>query len=152
MISKLVRVVTITITIINAGSEGDWWDQSQELKYYYKFRHIPAKTTTFKNSFFPWTIPEWNALPWEAITSAISLNVADTSELEQSSQGATAVRLHVSSAPHHPHDTHQHDDVIKWKHFPRYWPFARGIHRSRWIPRTKASDAELLCFLSSVPE
>ena len=24
----------------------------------------------------------------------------------------------------------RHDDVIKWKHFPRYWPFARGIHRS----------------------
>ena len=23
-----------------------------------------------------------------------------------------------------------HDDVIKWKHFPRYWPFARGFHRS----------------------
>ena len=23
-----------------------------------------------------------------------------------------------------------HDDVIKWKHFPCYWPFARGIHRS----------------------
>ena len=23
-----------------------------------------------------------------------------------------------------------HDDVINWKHFPRYWPFARGIHRS----------------------
>ena len=22
-----------------------------------------------------------------------------------------------------------HDDVIKWKHFPRYWPFMRGIHR-----------------------
>ena len=39
-----------------------------------------------------------------------------------------------------------HDDVIKWKHFPRYWPFVHGIHRSpvnspqkqwrdRWIPR-----------------
>ena len=39
-----------------------------------------------------------------------------------------------------------HDDVIKWKHFPRYWPFVRGSHRSRWIPRTKASDAELWCF------
>ena len=24
-----------------------------------------------------------------------------------------------------------HDDVIKWKHFPRNWPFVRGIHRSR---------------------
>ena len=23
-----------------------------------------------------------------------------------------------------------HDDVIKWKHFPRYWPFVRGIDRS----------------------
>ena len=42
-----------------------------------------------------------------------------------------------------------HDDVIKWKHFPRYWPFVRGIHRS---PDTKASDAELWCFLWSEPE
>ena len=39
------------------------------------------------------------------------------------------------------------DDVIKWKHFPRNWPFVRGIHRSRWIPHTKASDAGLWCFL-----
>ena len=23
-----------------------------------------------------------------------------------------------------------HGGVIKWKHFPRYWPFMRGIHRS----------------------
>ena len=23
-----------------------------------------------------------------------------------------------------------HDDVIKWKHFPRHWHFVRGIHRS----------------------
>ena len=23
-----------------------------------------------------------------------------------------------------------HGDVMKWKHFPRYWPFVRGIHRS----------------------
>ena len=22
-----------------------------------------------------------------------------------------------------------HDDVTKWKHFPRYWPIVRGIHR-----------------------
>ena len=25
--------------------------------------------------------------------------------------------------------TNEHDDVIKWKHFPRYWPFVRAIHR-----------------------
>ena len=26
--------------------------------------------------------------------------------------------------------TYIHDDVIKWKNSPRYWPFVRGIHRS----------------------
>ena len=28
------------------------------------------------------------------------------------------------------HEIALHDDVIKWKHFLRYWPFVRGIHRS----------------------
>ena len=23
-----------------------------------------------------------------------------------------------------------HDDAMNWKHFPRYWPLVRGIHRS----------------------
>ena len=27
-------------------------------------------------------------------------------------------------------DCTRQDDIIKWEHFPRYWPFARGIHRS----------------------
>ena len=27
-----------------------------------------------------------------------------------------------------------HDDVIKWKHFPRYWPFVRGIHAPDGFP------------------
>ena len=29
----------------------------------------------------------------------------------------------------HPSYLFDHDDVIKWKPFPRYWPFVRGIHR-----------------------
>ena len=36
-----------------------------------------------------------------------------------------------------------HDDVIKWKHFPCYWPFVRRIHRSPVNSHTKVSDAEL---------
>ena len=28
------------------------------------------------------------------------------------------------------YDDALHDDAINWKHFPRYWPFVRGIHRS----------------------
>ena len=31
---------------------------------------------------------------------------------------------------------HYHDDVIKWKRFPRYWPFVRETGH-RWIPLTK---------------
>ena len=42
-----------------------------------------------------------------------------------------------------------HDDVIKWKHFPRNWPFVRGILRSPVNSSHKASDAELWCFLWS---
>ena len=45
-----------------------------------------------------------------------------------------------------------HDDVIKWKRFPCYCPFVRELIGHRWIPRTKASDAELWCFLLSVLE
>ena len=42
---------------------------------------------------------------------------------------------------HKTNESNYHDDVIKWNNFPRYWPFVRGIHR------TKASDAELWWFL-----
>ena len=35
------------------------------------------------------------------------------------------------------HSLH-HDDVIKWKHFPRYWPFVQGIHRSPQKPVTQS--------------
>ena len=45
-----------------------------------------------------------------------------------------------------------HDDVIKWKHFPRYWPFVWEFTDHRLIPPTKASDAEPWCFLWSAPE
>ena len=43
------------------------------------------------------------------------------------------------------HDT-VHDDVIKWKHFPRYWPFVRGIHRSPVNSPHKGQWREALMF------
>ena len=36
-----------------------------------------------------------------------------------------------------PYSKWAHYDVIKWKHFPRNWPFVRGIHRS---PVTRSFD------------
>ena len=40
--------------------------------------------------------------------------------------------------------------IFLWKHFPRYWPegpLCGEFTGHRWVPRTKASDAELWCFL-----
>ena len=48
------------------------------------------------------------------------------------------------------HSDLRHDDVIKWKYFPRYWSFVQGIHQPQVNSSTKASDAELWCFLWSV--
>ena len=39
-----------------------------------------------------------------------------------------AVTSYFIDLPSHRGKTH--NDVIKWKHFPRYWSFVRGIHRS----------------------
>ena len=37
------------------------------------------------------------------------------------------------------HNALLNDDVIKWKHVPRYWPVVRGIHRSQ-RPVTRSFD------------
>ena len=45
-----------------------------------------------------------------------------------------------------------HDDVTKWKHFRVTGHLWGEFTGPRWIPRTKASDAELSCFLWSASE
>ena len=45
-----------------------------------------------------------------------------------------------------------HDDVIKWKLFPCYWPFVRGIHRSPVDSPQKSQWRGDLLFVSSAPE
>ena len=48
--------------------------------------------------------------------------------------------------------THTHDDVTEWKYFRvngTLWGESTG---HRWLPLTKASDAESWCFLWSAPE
>ena len=39
------------------------------------------------------------------------------------------------------------DGIIKWKHFPCYWPFVRENTSHWWFPFTMASDTELWFFL-----
>ena len=45
----------------------------------------------------------------------------------------------------------EHYDVIKWKHFPCYWPFVRGIHRSPVNSPHKGQWRGALMFPWSVP-
>ena len=49
--------------------------------------------------------------------------------------------------------TRDHDDVIKWKHFPRYWPFVWGMYRPPMKipsqrPVTRSFDICLICALN----
>ena len=39
-----------------------------------------------------------------------------------------------------------HDDVIKWKHFPRYWLFERGIHPLPVVSHHKSQWSGVLVF------
>ena len=41
-----------------------------------------------------------------------------------------------------------HDYVIKWKHFPHYWPFVRGIHQSQLNSPHKGQWCGALMFSS----
>ena len=45
-----------------------------------------------------------------------------------------------------------HDDIIKWKQFLLHWPMWGELTADQWIPLTKANDAELWCYLWSVPQ
>ena len=47
---------------------------------------------------------------------------------------------------HATHSSLRHDDVIKWKHFRRYWPFLRGIHRSPVNSPHKGQWRGVCCF------
>ena len=80
-------------------------------------------TQTLHYTFSPWE-------SWHLKSLAIQLLIqqliqASNKEIIKCSHHRLSVRgIHQSplDSPHH--------DVIKWKHFPLYWPFVRGIHRS----------------------
>ena len=59
--------------------------------------------------------------------------------------------ISITQSPNSTNASRLHDDVIIWKHLPRYWPLCGEFTGNRWIPLTKAGDAELWCFLWSAP-
>ena len=69
---------------------------------------------------------------------------------------ATKILIYVSKSQFIPHimvmwEDLNHDDVIKWKHFPRYWPSVREIHRSPVNSPHKGQWHGALMFLWPAP-
>ena len=61
-------------------------------------------------------------LYWRRFFAKILLN--SSTILSENASFLNTFNLQVSSSL-----KRNYDDVIKWKYFPRYWPFVRGIHR-----------------------
>ena len=61
-----LAAVPTTDTLIKA-------DKRTRSNHPHKFRHIPADSTAYRQSFFTRTVPQWNSLPPEAVTLPESL-------------------------------------------------------------------------------
>ena len=89
------------------------------------FLKIYPNSTTSKLINTAYTVDNWNRMQWN-IKSSPMMKHASVFEIKYIywvyNMCVVYLDLLVVST--------QHDDVIKWKHFPRYWPFVRGIHRS----------------------
>ena len=48
----------------------------------------------------------------------------------EGSQTHSGCSVRLNTCHFTPYSEPTHHNVIKWKYFPRYWPFVRGIHRS----------------------
>ena len=60
---------------------------------------------------------QWFEIPWQSCDVILTwLHIGLQISI-------SVCRCHLTSVEN------PHDDVIKWKHFPHYWPFVRGIHR-----------------------
>ena len=68
---------------------------------------------------------KWNK-GWALI---VELPLTECSGMQHWFKRWLAVLDQANSWIHTERDLWHYDDVIKWKHFPRYWPFVRGIHR-----------------------
>ena len=99
-------------------------------------RHIAA---------FSWPTYVWLMIPMMTLVAGLVAPVTRSSVIRRVlfRMVYNVLEAPITASKSSSHGWSFHDDVIKWKHFPRNWPFVRGIHRYRWIPHTKSSDAEL---------
>ena len=93
------------------------------------FMKIPSASSGEKVLTRTLIVSVWNC--WRIVYRLIYESV--THPLIYSSCNRTGTRLVCVQSNNWYHlwwKAYIHDDVIKWKHFPRYWPFVWEIHRS----------------------
>ena len=86
--------------------------QPETLLTYFLGCYIPTTFSTISQHDYAYTVCLWNLVSHSRGFALQSL-----------------LALHMFIPPQR-YATHLHDDVIKWKYFPRCWPFVSGIHRS----------------------
>ena len=79
--------------------------------------HLLIATILFRPRCFNWNNHQCN---WCSIVRTFKIYGCNSACLMRAATTTMVMRL----------NTLTHDDVIRWKHFPRYWHFTRGIHRS----------------------
>ena len=133
------------------GQIADFRDSFEKTKWLYLYSKCGIKTKTH----FEWLLWHWSSL------GQLNLEPTRPNDLVGYKVPTDLVKISVKEAVHMGfyYTTHYmipvaptktwwyHDDVIKWKHFLRYWFLCWEFTGHRWIPRTKTSDAELWCFL-----
>ena len=81
--------------------------------------------------------------------SYCSIYIAFGNKMEKvtnSANSSCSIRYCVTLGSSFLEHSRSHDDVIKWRHFPRYRPFVRGMHRSSVNSPHKGQWREALIF------
>ena len=109
------------------------WRGSKSLKYrLFAQQHVQVTIKTLK----PLTLTHWKAIPVYSLKRGGTFSYHDV----------------IMKYRDYPLLNRIYGDVIKWKHFCVTGPLWWKSTGHRWITHTKASDAELCCFLWSVEQ
>ena len=100
------------------------------------FNSLFRLTTKLRSKFYvigPLWVESAGGFPSQRVSNALQRRDV----IMNYAQGSRFIVFYGYCHWHHPYFIHVHlypsgfhDDVIKWKHFQRYWPFVREIHRS----------------------
>ena len=106
-------------------SNSAWMPRCKEIQWWPM--DSPHKGPRLLKGFPCHDIMSWHSMSWHP---SISTWYAESFSVHDKSVSATR----------------KHDDVFKWKHFPRYWSFVRGIHRSPVNSHSKGQRRGALMF------